>query len=108
MQYAGGVEEYYYYDVYTQEMRYRKLDNGEIVDEYTMDQTDGTDYSFVTTYGGESDMIVGLIIDKDKHFGGTKGKVYYLTCDFESGFTDKEGNLQVADYTPTIRLHYTR
>ena len=108
MQYAGGVEEYYYFDVNTKEMRYRKMDNGELIDEYVLTQDDGTDFSFVTTYGGESDMIVGLIIDKDKHFGGTKGKVYYLTCDFESGFTDKEGNLQVADTTPTVRLHYTR
>jgi len=108
MQYAGGVEEYYYYDIDTKELRYRKTDNGSVVEDDVLSQDDGTDFAFITTYDGNDDMIVGLIIDKDKHFGGSKGKTYYLTCDFQSGFTDSNGDLQVADYTPTVRLHYVR
>ncbi|HOV15693.1 MAG TPA: hypothetical protein PK771_15500, partial [Spirochaetota bacterium] len=69
MQYAGGVEEFYYYDVDSKELRYRKTDNGSVVKDEVLTQDDGTDFAFITTYDGKADMIVGLIIDKDKHFG---------------------------------------
>ena len=109
LEYDAGVSEYYAYNTDTKKIRYIKYDNGETVDDYYLDEDgEGLDMGFVTSSYGKKNCSVGIIIDKEKHIGGKKGKRYYLTCEFESGFIDKKGNLKVADSTRSVNMYFVK
>jgi len=99
--------EYYIYFPATKQLEYLLEENDEITKDEILKQDD-EDFAVVTSYNDVKGTSVAIVISKKKHIGGTVGKKYYITCDFESGFIDKEGKIQRADYTKTVDVYFVK
>jgi len=86
----------------------KKKKNGEIVTTETLDMNYSADFAGVTSSGGKSNTDVYIVIDKDEHIGGSKGKRYYLTTYFYSGYVDTSDKMQIADKTIPINLYFVK
>lgn len=102
--YAGNMEEWYTYYPLSKDFIYEKIENGKITETTDLTGVSSGDSCGVTSEGFD----VYLIINKDKHFGGDKGKTYYLQTIFVSGFLDSKNKMHFADETIAIKLHYKR
>jgi len=105
-EYSDMIEYYTYYPV-SGDLVYEKEVEGEIVDTQSLKE-DEVDYAGVTDSGGEKNIDVYIIIDKDKHIAGDKGKKYFLTTTFYSGFLDEKDKMHIADETPPVNLYFKR
>ncbi len=105
-EYSDMTEYYTYYPV-SCDLVYEKEIDGEIVDTQSLKE-DEVDYAGVTDSGGEKNTDVYIIIDKDKHIAGDKGKKYFLTTTFYSGFLDEKDKMYIADETLDVNLYFKR
>lgn len=107
-EYADNLNEYFTYYPGDNTFIYEKEKNGEIVSKKTLDVSNDSDFAGVTSSGGVNDTDIYIIIDKDEHIGGSRGKQYYLTTTFYSGYIDKKDTMQVADKTIPVDLYFTK
>jgi len=87
---------------------YEKEVDGEITETNNLDMTASTDFAGVTSSGGIDGKDIYIIIDKNQHIGGTKGKQYYLTSYFYSGYVDNNDKMQIADETIPVDLYFVK
>ena len=100
--------EYYTYYPDTKEMVYEEMRNGKIVTSKVLDTTKSEDRAGVTNSGDIKNSDVYLIINKNEHIAGTKGKRYYLTTSFSSGYLDKQNKLHTVDETIDVDMYFVK
>ncbi len=101
-----GMNEYYTYHTDSKELIYEKEVDGKIVKTESISSVNGKDVAGVSNSGDNDDADVYFIINKDKHIGGEKGKRYYLTCKFFSGYMSVDDELTIADQTIPVELEF--
>lgn len=100
------TNEYYTYYTENEKLVYEKEENGKIVKTKTLVKGDSNDVAGVSNSGeGENDDIY-FIINKEDHIGGEKGKRYYLTCSFFSGYLTKSNKIEIADKTIPVEMEF--
>ena len=107
-EYDDGYVEYYTYYPVDKKMVFEAEDHGKITKRQTLDTTKSDDYAGVTSTGEMKDDDVYLIIDKDKHIDGVKGKSYYFTTSFSSGYIDKNDTEHIADETIDVEMLFKK
>ncbi|MEW6196842.1 MAG: hypothetical protein AB1521_16970 [Bacteroidota bacterium] len=101
-----GMNEYYTYHTDSKELIYEKEVDGKIVKTERISSENGKDVAGVSNSGEKDNADVYFIINKDKHIGGEKGKRYYLTCKFFSGYMSTDNELTIADETIPVELEF--
>ncbi len=102
-----GMNEYYTYYVDSEKLIFEKEKGGRIVENKVLSSKDGNDLAGVTDSADLENADVYFIINKESHIGGTKGKKYFLTCTFYSGYITTEDKLQISDETIDVDLQFT-
>jgi hypothetical protein len=100
------MNEYYTYYSDSKKLIYEKEKNGKIVKTVNLTSNKSDDTAGITDSEGVKNSDVYFIINKKDHIGGEKGKRYYLTCDFMSGYVSKQDKLKVADDTITVDMYF--
>ena len=107
LEYKNNEKEYYAYFTDTKELHYIVEINDEIVKDTVLTSEDG-DFAAITSSYDVENTLVAIVINKDKHIAGVKGKKYYLTSYFVSGFVDENDNIQKADDTITVNINFVK
>ncbi len=107
-EYADNLNEYFTYYPGDDTFIYEKEKNGTITETKTLSVSSDSDFAGVTSSGGVSDTDIYIIIDKEKHIGGSYGKTYYLTSTFYAGYVDKNDTMQIADQTMVVDLYFKK
>jgi hypothetical protein len=100
-----GMNEYYKYYTDTNKLIYEKEQNGKIVKTETLSMADTKDFAGVTEDNDNNDDVY-FVINKAKHIGGEKGKRYFLTCTFLSGYLTAKNDLHVSDDTMVVDVEF--
>jgi len=102
------TDEIHYYTYYPKEDKlfFEIVQNGEITKSEELGE-DSKDYAGVTSSGDKESGSVYIIIDKDLHIGGDKGKRYYLTTTIFSG-VNNNNEMKVADEAMTVNLFFVK
>ncbi len=88
-EYTNMIEDYYYFPA-NDEFYYISMNlDGEVVDKKLLENNLDVDFAAVTSYNGEDNRSVIIIIDKELHIEGEKGKIYFLKTKVASGFFTK-------------------
>ncbi len=100
-----GMNEYFTYFTDTKKLIYEREVDGELVKTQRLTEDNSYDTAGVTS-SDIKDSDVYFIINKKEHINGEKGKRYFLTCSFMSGFITDKGNLNIADKTIPVDLYF--
>jgi hypothetical protein len=100
------MNEYYTYYTDTKKLVYEKEKGNKIVKTKTLVAADSDDTAGVSDSGEEKDDDVYFIINKKDHIGGEKGKRYFLTCYFYSGYLTSSDKIHIADKTIPVDLEF--
>lgn len=98
--------EYYTYYTDSKKLVYEKEKENKIVKTKTLVKGDSNDTAGVISSGEKENDDIYFIINKRDHIGGQKGKRYYLTCSFFSGYLSKSDKLQISDKTIPVELEF--
>ncbi len=101
-----GMSEFYTYHTDSKKLIYEKEIGGKIVKTETLSSDNGKDLAGVTNSGDVENSDVYFFINKVKHIGGEKGKRYYLTCKFYSGYMTVNDELKIVDDTEFVDLEF--
>ncbi|MCL6590913.1 MAG: hypothetical protein K6U80_13295 [Firmicutes bacterium] len=101
-----STTEYYTFYIDSEELVYEKENNGKITERKTLTGKNSRDTAGVTGAGSLDAADVYLIINKQDHIRGAKGKRYYLTCTFFSGFINESNKLRIADETIKMDIEF--
>lgn len=101
-----GLNEYYTYHTDEKQLIYEKEVDGKIVKTEKITTENGKDLAGISNSGDKDDSDIYFIINKRKHIGGEKGKRYYLTCVFFSGYMSVDDELVIADQTIPVELEF--
>ena len=102
----GDTNEYFTYYTDSEKLVYEKEENGKIVKTKTLAKADSNDVAGVTDSGEQENDVIYFIINKEDHIGGEKGKRYYLTCSFFSGYVTKSDEIKIADKTISVEMEF--
>jgi len=102
------INEYYTYYTDTQKLIYKQEKDNKIVKTktYDMNTSGSKDTAGVSDSGDKKDADVFFIINKTDHIGGEKGKRYFLTSHFYSGYLTKKNDIYIADETQPTELEF--
>lgn len=100
------MNEYYTYYTHSEKLVFEKEVDREIVKTKTLVKGDSNDVAGVTDSGKKKNDDIYFIINKKDHIGGEKGKRYYLTCSFFSGYLTKSDKIEIADKTIPVELEF--
>lgn len=102
-----GMNEYYTYYSDAEKLVYEKEKGGKIVQTKVLTEAQTDDTAGITDSPDLDNADVYFIINKADHIGGVKGRSYYLTCSFFSGYLDVDNQLAIADETIPVDLQFT-
>ncbi len=100
------MNEYYTYYTDSKKLIYEKEKEGKIAETRLIESTNSQDTAGVTDSGDIKDSDVYFIIEKKDHISGEKGKRYYLTREFLSGYASKNNDLKTADSTIPVDVEF--
>jgi hypothetical protein len=106
-EYEDMVEYYTFYPD-TKTFIYEKEEDGKVTDTKELTQDEEGDQAGVTSSGDQADSCVYLIINKENHIAGEKGKKYFLSTSFFSGYVDKNDKMHIADQTVTVDMQFKK
>lgn len=98
--------EYYTFYPDTEELVYTQEENGEIVKRQVLDSKQSDDRVGITDSGPLKNGSIYFIINKKQHLTGEKGKTYFLTTSFLSGYVNTKNELAISDQTMDVDLYF--
>jgi len=102
-----GSNEYYTYYTATEQLIYEKEKDGKITQRTTLGSGKSKDIAGVTDSADLDAADIYFFITKADHIGGKKGREYFLTCSFFSGYVTAKNELYIADQTIPVNVQFT-
>lgn len=102
------MNEYYTYYPLSKTLIYEKEVDGKITETTELSKTKTDDWAGVTDSSDQKNDDIYIIISKESHMSGNKGKHYFLTTYVMAGYVDKKDKMKVADDTIKVDLDFER